>query len=110
MSASSLTLEATVIEVWRQALIEGRGEVELAGQKYAVTRTRSKGLRVVSFLHGGRAFEGIEQNPETKSRWAAMAREGSRIMQFSLLGRYVGNVCDGKLTRYPSWKVGGVDG
>lgn len=31
-------------------------------------------------------------------------------MQFSLLGRYVGNVCDGKLTRYPSWKVGGVDG
>jgi hypothetical protein len=46
---------------------------------------------------------GIEQNPATKSRWAALAREGSRIMQFRCQGRYVANVCEGKLLRYPAW-------
>ncbi len=100
-----MTLGEMMVEVWRQSLVEGRTEVELAGQKIPVTRTRSKGLRVVAFAHEGRPFEGIEQNPETKSRWAALARSGSRIMQFSCRGRYIGNVCDGTLTRYPSWKA-----
>ena len=48
---------------------------------------------------------GIEQNPATTSRWAASAREGNRIMQFRCKGRYVANVCEGKLLRYPEWRA-----
>jgi hypothetical protein len=104
-----MTLGEMMVEVWRQSLVEDRGEVDIAEQKFPVTRTRSKGLRVVAFQDGAQHFEGIEQNPETRSRWAAMARSGSRIMQFSCRGRYIGNVCDGTLTRYPSWKAVGLD-
>ena len=46
---------------------------------------------------------GIEQNPATSSRWAALAEEGKRIMQFRCKGCYVANVCEGKLLRYPAW-------
>ena len=106
MTASPLTLGETLVEVWRQILVEGREEVELAGQKCRVTRTRNKRLRAVSFAEGDRRIEGIEQNPETNSRWAGLARAGSRVMQFSYRGRYIANVCDGTLTRYPSWNVG----
>jgi len=38
----------------------------------------------------GRRVE--EQNPETKSRWAQMAREGKRVMYFLSEGRYIANV------------------
>jgi hypothetical protein len=103
-----MTLAEVVVDVWRRALTEDREEVEVAGARYPVTRTRGKGLRAVSFLYDGQLFEGIEQNPETKSRWAALAREGSRIMQFKFRGRYIGNVCDGNLMRYPSWKGMGL--
>lgn len=102
------TLGETLIDVWRQAIVEERAAVELDGEKFTVTRTRNKALRAVSFLHRDLPIEGIEQNPETKSRWAAMAREGKRIMQFSFRGRYVGNVCEGALMRYPSWKSAGL--
>jgi|HubBroStandDraft_1064217.scaffolds.fasta_scaffold392861_2 hypothetical protein len=108
MDAGTPTLGETVIAVWRQALSENLDEVELPGQKCRVTRTRSAGLRVVLFSHGGQQIEGIEQNPETKSRWAALARAGSRIMQFRYRGRYIGNVCDGTLMRYPGWKAAGL--
>ena len=106
---SNLTLSEDLVEVWRQALVERRTKVEVAGRLIAVTQTRSAGLRVVTFVHNGHPIEGIEQNPETKSRWAALAREGKRIMQFRVRGRYVGNVCEGTLMRYPSWKSAGLD-
>jgi hypothetical protein len=50
-------------------------------------------------------LDGIEQNPETSSRWAALAREGKRVMQFSHEHRYFANVCEGELTRYPAWSA-----
>jgi hypothetical protein len=103
-----MTLAETLVEVWRQTLVEAREDVEFEGAKYSVTRTRHKGLRAVSFSHEGDRFEGIEQNPETKSRWAALARAGKRIMQFSYRGRYIGNVCEGTLMRYPGWKSAGL--
>ena len=59
----------------------------------------------VEFNCGGLRITGIEQNPATTSRWAALAREGNRIMQFRCEGRYVGNVCEGKLLRYPAWRA-----
>jgi hypothetical protein len=57
---------------------------------------------------------GLEQNPDTKSRWAQMARAGKKVMQFLSEGRYVANVVDGKVTLYGNRggtnRSGSVDG
>jgi hypothetical protein len=98
-------LGEVLISVWQQALGERRDEVELEGETYAVTLSRAKGLRMVEFDVGPNRIVGIEQNPKTESRWAELAREGNRIMQFRCKGRYVANVCEGKLLRYPAWKA-----
>ena len=45
-------------------------------------------------------IRGLEQNPETKSRWAQMASAGKNVMQFLSEGRYVANVVDGKVNLY----------
>ena len=100
-----MTLEETVIAVWRQALLEEKPVVELDGERYRVTKTPSKRLRTVAFDYAGHAITGIEQNPRTSSRWAELARDGKRIMQFSVQGRYIGNVCEGKLVRYGAWQA-----
>lgn len=98
-----MTLAETVISVWQQVLAEERATVELEGQSYRVGRTRSRKLRTVEFGYGAHELVGIEQNPDTRSRWARQARQGKRILQFSCEGRYVGNVMEGRLTRYPAW-------
>jgi hypothetical protein len=103
-----MTVGDALIEVWRQALEEGKETIELAGERFRVKTTKGKGLRIVSFRAGAHGFDGIEQNPKTSSRWAGLAREGKRIMQFSVSRRYVANVCDGKLLRYPAWKSLGL--
>ena len=108
-----MTLGEALVEVWRQGLEAGKDTVELEGERFRVRRTRG-GLRIVSFRAGppGQAgshgFDGIEQNPQTSSRWAQLAREGKRIMQFSVNRRYVANVCEGKLLRYPAWNSLGL--
>ncbi len=63
---------------------------------------------MVSILHDERIIEGIEQNPLKTSTWAKRASQGERIIQFKLNGRYIGNVAEGKLTRYPAWKAQGL--
>jgi hypothetical protein len=98
-----MTLGETLISVWQQALAGDAAAVTVDGRWYAVTRTRSRGLRIVEFEYGGRRLTGIEQNPETSSRWALLARQGRRVMQFSLERKYFANVTDGKLMRYPAW-------
>ncbi len=98
-----MTLGDTLISIWRQVLVEEKPTVELDSGAYPVGCTRAKKLRTVRFDHSDYSLEGIEQNPETTSRWAALAREGKRVMQFSYQHRYVGNVCEGELTRYPAW-------
>jgi hypothetical protein len=99
-----MTLGDTLISVWRQALEEAREVVELEGERFPVKVTRAKKLRTVEFRFGAQRLDGIEQNPQTGSRWAELARQGKRIMQFSVNRRYVGNVCEGKLLRYPAWR------
>ena len=89
-----------LIEVWRQALVENAMVVELGKERYTVRRTPKRGLRQVDFVFDGNEIRGLEQNPETKSRWAKMAREGKKVMQFLSEGRYVANVVDGKATMY----------
>jgi hypothetical protein len=103
-----MTLEETMIAVWQQALADGKPEVDLDGRGYRVERTRAKRLRTVTFDYGGHHITGIEQNPRTASRWAELAQQGQRIMQFSVGGRYVGNVCEGKLVRYGAWSAMGL--
>jgi hypothetical protein len=98
-----MTLGETLIEVWQQVLVEGTLRVELVDKSYPVTTTRARKLRAVRFEYDFYHIDGIEQNPETGSRWALLAREGKRIMQFSIERRYIGNVSEGKLTRYPAW-------
>ena len=98
-----MTLAETLIEVWRQALAEGRPRVELEGKSYPVTATSAKKLRMVRFDYAPYHIDGIEQNPETGSRWALLAREGKRVMQFSFGRRYIGNVSEGELVHYPAW-------
>ncbi len=95
-----MTLEEAMVAVWRGALVEGAAEVELEGQKFAVRETPKKRLREVDFEFEGQALRGLEQNPKTESRWAELARKGHKVMQFLDAGRYVGNVVDGKVTRY----------
>jgi hypothetical protein len=99
-----VTLGEALVSVWQQVLGEGRDDIELDGEDYRVTVVKSKGLRMVEFNYGPYRMVGIQQNPRTESRWAGLARQGNRIMQFRCSGRYVANVCEGKLLRYPAWK------
>jgi hypothetical protein len=94
------SFEETLVEVWRQALVENAGVVELGMQRYAVQRTPMRGLRQVDFVFDGNEIVGLKQNPQTKSRWAQMARSGKKVMQFLSRGHYVANVVDGKVTLY----------
>ena len=103
-----MTLGETLISVWRQSLAEGRQKVALEDMDYPVGLFRAKKLRSVDFQYGELNIIGIEQNPLTNSRWAGLAREGNRIMQFRCKGRYVANVCEGNLLRYPAWKGMGL--
>jgi|SRR5215831_18326046 len=95
-----LSFEQALIEVWRHALVENAKTVQLGTQSYPVRRTPKGGLRQVDFVSDGEDIRGLEQNPDTKSRWAQMARSGKKVMQFLSEGRYVANVVDGKVTFY----------
>jgi len=97
---TKLSFDETLIEVWRQALVENAKAVKVGGESFPVRRTPKLGLREVDFTFDGHEIRGLEQNPEAKSRWAQMARSGKKVMQFLSEGRYVANVVDGKVTLY----------
>ncbi len=103
-----MTLGEKLVSVWQQSLADGKERVEIEGEQYPVRLFRAKKLRSVDFTHGELSIIGIEQNPATNSRWAALAREGKQIMQFRCKGRYMANVCEGDLLRYPAWKGMGL--
>ena len=95
-----LSFEEALIEVWRQALVENAKSVELGTERHPVRRTPKRGLRQVDFTFDGSEIRGLEQNPQTKSRWAQLARSGKKVMQFLSEGRYVANAADGKVKLY----------
>jgi len=70
------SFEQTLIDVWRQTLVESAKAVEPGSERYPVRSTPKRGLRQVDFQFEGREIRGLEQNPQTKSRWAQMARSG----------------------------------
>jgi hypothetical protein len=72
------SFEETLIALWRQAIVDEADAVKLGSERYPVTRSKAKRLRQVAFVFDGNTTMGIEQNPKTKSRWAAIARPGKR--------------------------------
>src|SRR5580658_1717134 len=92
--------ESTLISVWRQELVVNTKAVKLGTEHSPVTESKAKRLRQVAFVFDGSTIMGIEQNPKTKSRWAAMARSGKKVMQFIQDHRYVAVVAGGKFIPY----------
>jgi hypothetical protein len=94
------SLEDVRISVWRQALVDGVKTVEVAGDRWAVRTTARRRLKQVDFRFEDRDIRGLEQNPDTKSRWAALAHKGQKVMQFLENHRYFAVVADGKIFTY----------
>jgi NADPH-dependent ferric siderophore reductase len=94
------SLEETLVSVWRQALVEQARSVTLRNRTFPVRRTSRSRLREVDFQFEGHELRGLEQNPETASRWAKLAREGKKVMQFLQQRRYIAVVVDGKVQFY----------
>jgi hypothetical protein len=104
MAASSNAFDEVLIEVWRQALVDCSNTVKMAGQSFPVRKTASKRLVEVDFTFDGQHYRGLQQNPNTKSRWADLARKGAKVMQFLQAGQYVAVIVDGKVTHYSKRK------
>jgi hypothetical protein len=68
------TLKDVLISVWRQALVEEAASVKIGAETYSVKSMPRRGLKQIDFRFNGKNLRGLEQNPETRSRWAAMAR------------------------------------
>ena len=98
----SMSLEETLLSVWRQVFAEGAKAVTLNEESYPIRRTSRAKLREVDFNFGDTALRGVEQNASTSSRWAKLARDGKKVMQFLDAGRYVAVVVDGKVILYPA--------
>jgi hypothetical protein len=94
------SLEETLISVWRQALVEDAKSVTLDAHTFPVRRTTRSRLREVDFDFEGYKLRGLEQNPQTASRWAQLARQGKKVMQFLQQRRYIAVVVDGKVKFY----------
>jgi hypothetical protein len=87
------SLEDVLISVWRQTLVEGASSVKINAESYPISSIVRRRLRQVDFRFNGKSLRGLEQNPDTKSRWAAMARAGKKVMHFLENGRYFGGRC-----------------
>jgi hypothetical protein len=96
----SASLESILISVWQQSLIDKKKTVDLDSETYPVRQTPKSKLKQIDFRFENRDLRGLEQNPNTKSRWAKMAREGKAVMQFLERGAYIAVVADGKVRIY----------
>ncbi len=94
------SLKETLVSVWQQALAEYASSVTVEGRNFPVRRTSRSRLREVDFEFEGHRLRGLEQNPETASRWAQLARQGKKVMQFLQQRRYFAVVVDGKVQFY----------
>ena len=96
----SITLEDALLDVWRQSLVENKKTVTLEGENFPVRSTAKRKLKQIDFEFDGKDLRGLEQNPDTKSRWAQLARAGKKVMQFLSAGRYIANEVEAKVTLY----------
>jgi len=95
-----MSLEDALLNVWRQSLVENKKTVTLEEESFPVRSTAKRKLKQIDFQFDGKDLRGLEQNSDTKSRWAAMARDGKKVMQFLEGGRYIAVVADGKVHLY----------
>jgi hypothetical protein len=95
-----MSLEEALISVWQQVFAENAKTVILDDVSYPIRRTSRSKLREVDFKFGDTPLRGVEQNETTNSRWAKLAREGKKVMQFLADRRYVAVAVDGKVTLY----------
>jgi hypothetical protein len=93
-------LEEILISVWQQVLVDQAKVVNVCGRTFRVKQTSQSRLREVDFECEGQKLRGLEQNPDTSSNWAKLARQGKKVMQFLSAGRYIANVVDGKVRFY----------
>ena len=96
----STSFESALLSVWQQSLVDQKKIVEVDGETYSVRQTVKRKLKQIDFRFEGRELRGLEQNPNTKSRWAKLAREGKKVMQFLEAGRYIAVVAEGKIQIY----------
>jgi hypothetical protein len=89
-----------LIDVWSQVLVHDSKVVKLGLETFPVIKSKKKRFRQVYFVFGEMSITGLEQNPETRSNWAKMAREGIKVMQFVHDKRYIAVVAAGKVTLY----------
>lgn len=94
------SLKETLVSVWRQALAENARSVTVEGRTFPVRRTSRSRLREVDFQFEDYQLRGLEQNPETASRWAQLARQGKKVMQFLQQRRYIAVVVEGNVQFY----------
>jgi hypothetical protein len=97
-------LDEALLSVWRQALVEGKKRVHLGEDSYPVQHTSKNKLAQVDFNVAGQRIRGLQQNPATASRWAALSRKGGKVMQFLIAGRYIAAIADGKITHFSAKK------
>ena len=95
----SSNLDEALLSVWRQVLVERKKRVVLGDDSYPVLSAKRK-LAQVDFEFAGQRIRGLEQNPATASRWAALARKGVKVMQFLIAGHYIAAVSDAKITHF----------
>ena len=94
------SLEETLVSIWQQTLVENARSVKLENRSFLVRRTSRSRLREVEFQFEGHELRGLEQNPETASRWAQLARQGKKVMEFLQQRRYIAVVVDGNIQFY----------
>ena len=97
-------LDEALLSVWRQVLVERKKRVILGDDSYPVQSTAKRKLAQVDFDVAGQRIRGLQQNPATASRWAALARKGAKVMQFLIAGRYIAAVSDAKITHFSRTK------
>jgi hypothetical protein len=93
-------LDAALLSVWRQILLERKTRVTLGENSYSVLHTAKHKLAQVDFDFAGQHIRALQQNPATASRWAELARNGAKVMQFLIAGRYIAAVSDAKIIHF----------
>ena len=97
-----VSFDDALLTVWRESLVENKRTVTLDGQTFPVRATAKRNLKQIDFTFEGRELRGLQQNPDTKSRWAALARSGKSVMQFLEGGRYIAVIVGGEIRLYPA--------
>ena len=96
----AFSFEEVLVEVYKQLFSDNARVVKIGTHQYPIQRSHKGHLRQVDFLFNGHDVRGIEQNPSSNNRWAALVRSGKKVAQFLRDGRYIASVVDGKLTRF----------